>query len=53
MILVSGDGVLARELIKLSTNELVITSLSKKDMDITNEYAVSDVIWMSMIEIQY
>lgn len=44
MILVSGNGKLANELIQLSTVERPIISLSKKDMDITNEYIVSDVI---------
>ena len=44
MILVSGNGKLANELVKLSTVETPIVCLSKKDMDITNEYIVSDVI---------
>ena len=44
MILVSGNGKLANELVKLSTVETPIVCLSKKDMDITNEYNVSDVI---------
>ena len=44
MILVSGNGKLAKELVELSTTETPIVSLSKKDMDITNEYIVSDVI---------
>jgi dTDP-4-dehydrorhamnose reductase len=44
MILVSGNGILANELLKLSTDDLPITILSKKEMDITDEYKVSDVI---------
>ena len=44
MILVSGNGILANELLKLSTDDLPITILSKKEMDITDEYVVSDVI---------
>ena len=44
MILVSGNGKLANELVKLSTVERPIISLSKKDMDISNENIVSDVI---------
>jgi dTDP-4-dehydrorhamnose reductase len=44
MILVTGNGTLAKELVKLSTNETSIVSLSRKTMDITDEYVVSDVI---------
>ena len=44
MILVTGNGTLANELVKLSTDETSILSLSKKTMDITDEYAVSDTI---------
>ena len=44
MILISGNGRLAKELEKLSTDSLPIKILSRKDMDITNEYEVSDVI---------
>tara|TARA_B100001778_G_C18596900_1_gene635222 strand:+ start:91 stop:807 length:717 start_codon:yes stop_codon:yes gene_type:complete len=44
MILVTGNGTLAKELVKLSTDETSIVSLSKKTMDITDEYVVSDVI---------
>ena len=44
MILVTGNGKLGKELVKLSTTDVPIISLSKKDMDITNEYQVSDVI---------
>ena len=49
MILVTGNGKLAKELVKLSTVEVPIISLSKKDMDITNEYQVSDVIKQYMM----
>ena len=44
MILVTGDGILAKELIKHSTKDLSIVSLSKQEMDITNEYQVSNII---------
>ena len=44
MILVTGNGTLASELVKLSTNVNPIISLSRKNMDITDKYAVSDVI---------
>ena len=44
MILVSGNGKLAKELEKLSTDSLLINILSRKEMDITDEYRVSDVI---------
>ena len=44
MILVTGNGTLSKELVKLSTDETSIVSLSKKTMDITDEYVVSDVI---------
>ena len=44
MILVSGNGTLAKELVKLSTKSLPIVSLSKRDMDITDEFKVSEVI---------
>ena len=44
MILVSGNGILAKELLKLSTDDLPITLLPRKEMDITDEYVVSDVI---------
>ena len=44
MILVSGNGTLAKELLKLSTDDLPITLLPRKEMDITDEYVVSDVI---------
>ena len=59
MILVTGNGRLANELEKLSTDSLTVTTLSRREMDITNEYMVSDVIkkfmvnlWKSMIKIQ-
>ena len=44
MILVSGNGKLAKELGKLSTDSLPVTILSRKEMDITDGYMVSDVI---------
>ena len=44
MILVTGNGTLASELVKLSTDDTPIVSLSRKNMDITDEYTVSDVI---------
>ena len=50
MILVTGNGRLAKELEKLSTDTLPITTLSRREMDITNEYMVSDVIKKFMIK---
>ena len=44
MILVTGSGKLAENLQSLSGEDLKIITLSKKIMDITNEYEVSDVI---------
>ena len=44
MILVTGNGTLASELGQLSTDDTPIVSLSRKNMDITDEYVVSDVI---------
>lgn len=44
MILVTGNGTLASELVKLSTDVNPIISLSRKNMDIIDEYVVSDVI---------
>ena len=44
MILVSGNGALAKELVKLSMKSLPIVSLSKREMDITDEFKVSEVI---------
>ena len=49
MILVSGSGKLAKELGKLSTDSLPITTLSRREMDITNEYMVSDTIKKFMV----
>ena len=49
MILVTGNGTLASELVKLSTNVNPIISLSRKNMDITDKYEVSDVIKKYMI----
>ena len=53
MILVSGSGKLAKELEKLSTDSLFIKMLSRRDMDITNEYEVSDVIKDLMMKPDY
>ena len=53
MILVSGNGRLAKELEKLSTDSLPINILSRKQMDITDEYAVSDVIKDFMMKPNY
>ena len=50
MILVSGNGILAKELLKLSTDDLPITLLPRKEMDITDEYVVSDVIKSFMMK---
>ena len=53
MILVSGSGKLAKELEKLSTKSLPIRILSRKEMDITDEYEVSDVIKDFMMKPNY
>ena len=53
MILVSGSGKLAKELEKLSTDSLPVKILSRKDMDITNRYEVSDVIKDLMMKPDY
>ena len=53
MILVSGNGKLAKELKKLSTDSLLINILSRKEMDITDEYGVSDVIKDLMMKPNY
>ncbi len=53
MILVSGSGKLAKELEKLSTDSLPIKMLSRRNMDITNEYEVSDVIKDLMMKPDY
>ena len=50
MILVSGDGKLAKALVKLSSDNLQITKLPKKVMDITDEYEVSEVIKQYMTQ---
>tara|TARA_R110001592_G_scaffold320849_3_gene599070 strand:- start:541 stop:1239 length:699 start_codon:yes stop_codon:yes gene_type:complete len=50
MILVTGNGRLANELEKLSTDSLPVTTLSRREMDITNEYMVSDVIKKFMVK---
>ena len=47
MILVTGNGALANELVKYSSLPWVgmpIISLSKREMDITNEEQVSNII---------
>lgn len=53
MILVSGNGKLAKELGKLSTDSLPVTILSRKEMDITDGYMVSDVIKDFMMKPNY
>ncbi len=53
MILVSGNGKLAKELEKLSTDSLQVTTLSRREMDITDEYMVSDVIKNFMMKPDY
>ena len=53
MILVSGSGRLAKELDKLSTDSLPIKLLSKREMDITDEYRVSDVVKEFMTKPDY
>ena len=53
MILVSGSGKLAKELTNLCSPSLPITMLSKRVMDITNEYMVSDVIKNFMMKPDY
>ena len=53
MILVSGNGKLANELKKLSTDSLLINILSRKEMDITDEYRVSNVIKDLMMKPNY
>ena len=53
MILVSGNGKLAKELKKLSTDSLLINILSRKEMDITDEHRVSYVIKDLMMKPNY
>tara|TARA_R110000744_G_scaffold180532_1_gene299549 strand:- start:65 stop:763 length:699 start_codon:yes stop_codon:yes gene_type:complete len=53
VILVSGNGTLAKELLKLSTKSLSIVSLSKREMDITDEFKVSEVIKKYMMMPDY
>ena len=53
MILVSGDGKLARALVDLSSDNLQVTKLPKKVMDITNEYEVSETIKQYMTQPDY
>ena len=50
MILVSGDGKLAKALVKLSSDDLPIIKLPKKVMDITDEYEASEVIKQYMTQ---
>ena len=50
MMLVSGDGKLAKALVKLSSDNLQITKLSKKVMNITDEFEVSEVIKQYMTQ---
>ena len=42
MILVTGNGTLASELVKLSTDDTPIVSLSRKNMDITKPMEIND-----------
>ena len=44
MMLVTGNGKLAKSLQKLSSEDLNIVTLPKKTMDITDEFQVSDII---------
>jgi len=53
MILVTGRGKLAQELVKLSSDDLTIVSLSKREMDVTDEYMVSDIIKKYMMKPDY
>ena len=53
MILVSGDGKLAKALVDLSSDDIQITKLPKKVMDITDEYEVSEVIKQYMTQPDY
>jgi dTDP-4-dehydrorhamnose reductase len=53
MILVTGNGTLAKKLVKLSTEDLPIVSLSRQEMDITDEFKVSDVIKKYMMMPNY
>jgi len=53
VILVSGNGALAKELVKLSMKSLPIVSLSKREMDITDEFKVSEVIKKYMMMPNY
>tara|TARA_R110000824_G_scaffold4471_5_gene21541 strand:- start:692 stop:1390 length:699 start_codon:yes stop_codon:yes gene_type:complete len=53
MILVSGNGKLAKELEKISTDSLPINILSRKQMDITDEYEVSNIIKDYMMKPNY
>ena len=53
MILVTGKGKLAQELVKLSSSDLSIVALSKREMDVSDEYIVSDVIKEYMMKPNY
>lgn len=53
MILVSGSGRLAKELEELSSNSLPVRILSRREMDITDEHRVSEVIKTYMMKPDY
>ena len=53
MILVSGNGNLAKELTNLCSLSLPVTMLPRRVMDITNEHMVSDVIKNFMMTPDY
>lgn len=53
MMLVSGDGKLARALVNLSSDDLQVIKLPKKVMDITDEYEVSETIKRYMTQPNY
>ncbi len=53
MILVSGSGRLAEELNKLSTDSLPVRLLSKREMNITDEYRVYDTVKEFMTKPNY
>ena len=53
MMLVSGDGKLARALVNLTSEDLQVIKLPKKVMDITNEYEVSETIKRYMTQPNY
>ena len=53
MILVSGSGRLAKELEELSNDSLPVRILSRREMDITDEHRVSEVIKTYMMKPDY